>query len=175
MPWDPCMQQSCSLELPMPQRFNLLFLLKDLFHIERELLGCIQLYHLHLLRSYLLTFSSFLHLFLHKPWISIEVADVLFLMQVAIEFPYVFAQTLIYSVIFYSLASFEWTALKFTWYIFFMYFTLLYFTFFGMMTTAVTPNHNVAAIIAAPFYMLWNLFSGFMIPHKVMNCHFLVL
>ncbi|RVW47577.1 ABC transporter G family member 32 [Vitis vinifera] len=86
--------------------------------------------------------------------------------QVAIEFPYVFAQTLIYSVIFYSLASFEWTALKFTWYIFFMYFTLLYFTFFGMMTTAVTPNHNVAAIIAAPFYMLWNLFSGFMIPHK---------
>lgn len=35
-----------------------------------------------------------------------------------------------------------------------------------MMTTAVTPNHNVAAIIAAPFYMLWNLFSGFMIPHK---------
>nr|XP_009609403.1 ABC transporter G family member 32-like [Nicotiana tomentosiformis] len=35
-----------------------------------------------------------------------------------------------------------------------------------MMTTAATPNHNVAAIIAAPFYMLWNLFSGFMIPHK---------
>ncbi|WRX34653.1 ABC transporter-like [Theobroma cacao] len=86
--------------------------------------------------------------------------------QVAIEFPYVFAQSVIYCSIFYSLASFEWTALKFIWYIFFMYFTLLYFTFYGMMTTAVTPNHNVAAIIAAPFYMLWNLFSGFMIPHK---------
>lgn len=86
--------------------------------------------------------------------------------QVAIEFPYVFAQTLIYCGIFYSMASFEWTAFKFLWYIFFMYFTMLYFTFYGMMTTAVTPNHNVAAIIAAPFYMLWNLFSGFMIPHK---------
>nr|GMC58732.1 ABC transporter G family member 32 [Ipomoea batatas] len=86
--------------------------------------------------------------------------------QVAIEFPYVFGQTLIYSAIFYSMAAFEWSATKFIWYIFFMYFTVLYFTFYGMMTTAVTPNHNVAAIIAAPFYMLWNLFSGFMIPHK---------
>ncbi|KAA8523067.1 hypothetical protein F0562_009490 [Nyssa sinensis] len=86
--------------------------------------------------------------------------------QVAIEFPYVFAQTLIYCTIFYSMAAFEWTVLKFIWYIFFMFFTVLYFTFYGMMTTAITPNHNVAAIIAAPFYMLWNLFSGLMIPHK---------
>ncbi|GKA02799.1 ABC transporter G family member 32 isoform X2 [Tanacetum coccineum] len=86
--------------------------------------------------------------------------------QGAIEFPYVLAQALIYSTIFYSLAAFEWTTWKFIWYIYFMYFTMLYFTFYGMMTTAMTPNHNVAAIIGAPFYMLWNLFSGFMIPHK---------
>ncbi|XP_057500295.1 ABC transporter G family member 32-like [Actinidia eriantha] len=86
--------------------------------------------------------------------------------QVAIEFPYVLAQTLIYCTIFYCMASFEWNAWKFIWYIFFMYFTVLYFTFYGMMTTAITPNHNVATIIAAPFYMLWNLFSGLMIPHK---------
>ncbi|CAH9131348.1 unnamed protein product [Cuscuta epithymum] len=86
--------------------------------------------------------------------------------QVVIEFPYVFAQALVYCTIFYSMAAFEWSASKFLWYIFFMYFTMLYFTFYGMMTTAVTPNHNVAAVIAAPFYMLWNLFSGFMIPHK---------
>ncbi|KAK3210798.1 hypothetical protein Dsin_015504 [Dipteronia sinensis] len=88
--------------------------------------------------------------------------------QVVIEFPYVFAQSVIYSSIFYSMASFEWTAMKFIWYIFFMYLSMLYFTFYGMMTTAITPNHNVAAIIAAPFYMLWNLFSGFMITHKRM-------
>lgn len=97
---------------------------------------------------------------------------VCFGLQVAIEFPYVFAQSIIYSTVFYSMASFDWTLSKFTWYIFFMYFTMLYFTFYGMMTTAVTPNHNVAAIIAAPFYMLWNLFSGFMIPHKVRTCLF---
>ncbi|KAJ3694173.1 hypothetical protein LUZ60_009653 [Juncus effusus] len=85
---------------------------------------------------------------------------------VSIEFPYVLVQTLIYGTIFYSMGSFEWTVTKFLWYQFFMYFTLLYFTFFGMMTTALTPNHNVAPIIAAPFYTLWNLFSGFMIARK---------
>ncbi|CAH9074142.1 unnamed protein product [Cuscuta europaea] len=83
--------------------------------------------------------------------------------QVTVEFPYVFIQTLIYSSIFYSMASFEWSCWKFFWYICFMVLTLLYFTLFGMMTTAVTPNHNIAAIVAAPFYMMWNLFSGFMI------------
>ncbi|KAG5540595.1 hypothetical protein RHGRI_020719 [Rhododendron griersonianum] len=85
--------------------------------------------------------------------------------QVIIEFPYVLVQSVIYSAIFYFMASFEWTLLKFMYYCYFMYFTLLYFTFFGMMTIAVTPNHNIAAILAAPFYMMWNLFSGFMIPH----------
>ncbi|XP_008804056.1 ABC transporter G family member 31 [Phoenix dactylifera] len=88
--------------------------------------------------------------------------------QVSIEFPYVLVQALIYGTIFYSLGSFEWTVTKFLWYIFFMYFTLLYFTFFGMMTIAITPNHIVAPIVAAPFYTLWNLFSGFMITHKRM-------
>ncbi|PSR91810.1 ABC transporter G family member 32 like [Actinidia chinensis var. chinensis] len=85
--------------------------------------------------------------------------------QVIIEFPYVFVQSVIYSSIFYVMASFEWSYLKFAWYLYFMYFTLLYFTFFGMMTIAVTLNHNIAAILVAPFYMMWNLFSGFMIPH----------
>ncbi|KAL9247865.1 hypothetical protein vseg_021248 [Gypsophila vaccaria] len=84
--------------------------------------------------------------------------------QVVIELPYVFIQSLIYSGIFYYMAYFEWNLIKFAWYLFFMFFTLLYFTFFGMMTIAVTPNHNAAAIVAAPFYMMWNLFSGFMIP-----------
>uniref|UniRef100_A0A0D9UXG8 ABC transporter domain-containing protein n=1 Tax=Leersia perrieri TaxID=77586 RepID=A0A0D9UXG8_9ORYZ len=85
---------------------------------------------------------------------------------VTVEFPYILVQSLIYGTIFYSLGSFEWTAVKFLWYLFFMYFTLLYFTFYGMMTTAITPNHTVAPIIAAPFYTLWNLFCGFMIPRK---------
>uniref|UniRef100_A0A1D1XGJ1 Pleiotropic drug resistance protein 6 n=1 Tax=Anthurium amnicola TaxID=1678845 RepID=A0A1D1XGJ1_9ARAE len=93
--------------------------------------------------------------------------------QVAIEFPYVLVQTLIYGTIFYSLGSFEWSAIKFSLYLFFMYFTVLYFTFFGMMTTAITPNHIVAPIIASPVYTLWNLFSGFMITRSVRDSELL--
>jgi hypothetical protein len=63
--------------------------------------------------------------------------------------------------------GFDWTAEKFFWYLFFMYFTLLYFTFYGMMAVAVTPNHHVASIVAAAFYAIWNLFSGFVVPRPV--------
>ncbi|CAA6666311.1 unnamed protein product [Spirodela intermedia] len=55
---------------------------------------------------------------------------------------------------------------KFFLYLFFLYGTIMYFTFFGMMTTAITPNHNVAPIIASPIYTMWNLFSGFMITRS---------
>eukprot|EP01018_Ginkgo_biloba_P004077 Gb_33043 [translate_table: standard] len=85
--------------------------------------------------------------------------------QVAIEIPYIFVQALIYGILVYAMIGFERTAAKFLWYFFFMYCTFLYYTFFGMMTVAVTPNANIAAIISTPFFMLWNLFSGFMIPH----------
>ncbi|OVA06530.1 ABC transporter-like [Macleaya cordata] len=84
--------------------------------------------------------------------------------QVAIEIPYVFVQAVIYSLIVYSMIGFEWTVAKFFWYFFFTYFSLLYFTYYGMMTVAVTPNHNIAAIIGSAFYGLWNLFSGFVVP-----------
>nr|POE66839.1 pleiotropic drug resistance protein 1 [Quercus suber] len=84
--------------------------------------------------------------------------------QVLIEFPYVFLQTVFYGVIVYVLIGFEWTAAKFFWYLFFTYFSLLYFTFYGMMTVAVTPNHHISSIIAAAFYSIWNLFSGFIVP-----------
>nr|CAD1842985.1 unnamed protein product [Ananas comosus var. bracteatus] len=100
-----------------------------------------------------------------QPVVSIE-RFVSYRERVCVEFPYVLVQTLFYGTIFYSLGSFEWTMTKFLWYIFFMYFTLLYFTFFGMMTIAITPNQSVAPIIAAPFYTLWNLFSGFLITRK---------
>ncbi|KAG8051397.1 hypothetical protein GUJ93_ZPchr0001g32820 [Zizania palustris] len=84
--------------------------------------------------------------------------------QVAIEFPYIMVQTLIYGVLVYSMIGFEWTVAKFLWYLFFMYFTLLYFTFYGMMAVGLTPNESIAAIISAAFYNIWNLFSGYLIP-----------
>ncbi|XP_062214779.1 ABC transporter G family member 37-like isoform X2 [Phragmites australis] len=84
--------------------------------------------------------------------------------QVAIEFPYILVQTVIYGVLVYSMIGFEWTVAKFLWYLFFMYFTLLYFTFYGMMAVGLTPNESVAAIISSAFYNIWNLFSGYLIP-----------
>ncbi|KAA3470541.1 pleiotropic drug resistance protein 1-like [Gossypium australe] len=84
--------------------------------------------------------------------------------QVVIELPYVLVQTAIYGVIVYAMIGFQWTAAKFFWYLFFMYFTFLYFTFYGMMAVAVSPNHNIAAIVSSAFFAIWNLFSGFIIP-----------
>lgn len=102
-----------------------------------------------------------------------------------IEIPYVLVQTIVYGVLVYAMIGFEWTAAKFFWYIFFMYFTLLYYTTYGMMTVAVTPNQQMAAIVSSGFYILWNLFSGYLIPKKVSSpsappmsfhsCHIILL
>ena len=60
-----------------------------------------------------------------------------------------------------------WVASKFFWFFFMMYFTFLYFTYYGMMAVSITPNIEVAAIVASTFYSLFNLFSGFYIPKPV--------
>jgi ABC-type multidrug transport system ATPase subunit/ABC-type multidrug transport system permease subunit len=84
--------------------------------------------------------------------------------QVFTEIPYVLVQAMYYSVIVYAMVNFEWTVAKFFWFFFINFFSFLYFTYYGMMTISITPNHQVAAIFAAAFYSLFNLFSGFFIP-----------
>nr|GLL23468.1 ABC transporter G family member 35 [Ipomoea trifida] len=84
--------------------------------------------------------------------------------QVICEIPYVLVQTTYYTLIVYAMVGFEWTAAKFFWFFFVTFFSFLYFTYYGMMTVSITPNHQVAAIFAAAFYALFNLFSGFFIP-----------
>lgn len=86
------------------------------------------------------------------------------LAQVIIEIPYVFVQTTYYTLIVYAMVSFEWTVAKFFWFFAVTFFSFLYFTYYGMMTVSITPNHQLAAIFAAAFYALFNLFSGFYIP-----------
>ncbi|GLU22293.1 hypothetical protein SLE2022_383810 [Rubroshorea leprosula] len=86
------------------------------------------------------------------------------LAQVIAEIPYVLVQTTYYTLIVYAMVGFQWTAAKFFWFFFISFFSFLYFTYYGMMTVAITPNHQVAAIFAAAFYALFNLFSGFFIP-----------
>lgn len=84
--------------------------------------------------------------------------------------PYCLVQTLLYAFITYSMMSLQWTGLKFFYYTFVLFFTLLYFTFYGMMAVAITPNYQVATILAAGFYSIFNLFSGFMIFKPVSTC-----
>ncbi|KAI3521518.1 hypothetical protein L1887_10988 [Cichorium endivia] len=84
--------------------------------------------------------------------------------QVFVEIPYVFLQTTYYTLIVYAMVSFEWTAAKFFWLFFINFFSFLYFTYYGMMTVSITPNDQIAAIFAAGFYLLFNIFSGFYIP-----------
>ncbi|KAE8673189.1 Pleiotropic drug resistance protein 12 [Hibiscus syriacus] len=86
------------------------------------------------------------------------------LAQVICEVPYVLFQTSYYTLIVYAMVGFEWTAAKFFWFFFVNFFSFLYFTYYGMMTVSITPNHQIAAVFAAAFYSLFNLFSGFFIP-----------
>ncbi|CAJ2632861.1 unnamed protein product [Trifolium pratense] len=84
--------------------------------------------------------------------------------QALIEVPYNLVQAVVYGIIVYSMLGYEWSITKFLWYIFFMFFTFLYYTYFGMMTTAMTPNLAMASLFNSTFNSLCNLFSGFLIP-----------
>ncbi|EAZ13392.1 hypothetical protein OsJ_03311 [Oryza sativa Japonica Group] len=86
------------------------------------------------------------------------------LAQVVVEIPYVFVETVIYTLIVYPMMSFQWTPAKFFWFFYVSFFTFLYFTYYGMMNVSVSPNLQVASILGAAFYTLFNLFSGFFIP-----------
>ncbi|XP_061374184.1 pleiotropic drug resistance protein 2-like isoform X3 [Gastrolobium bilobum] len=86
------------------------------------------------------------------------------LAQVAIECIYVAIQTLAFSLILYSMIGFLWQVDKFFWFYYFICMSFIYFTLYGMMTVALTPNHQIAAIVMSFFLVLWNIFSGFLIP-----------
>ncbi|KAE9619280.1 putative iron-chelate-transporting ATPase [Lupinus albus] len=83
--------------------------------------------------------------------------------QVAIECIYVAIQTLIYSLILFSMIGFIWQADKFFWFYYFIFMSFVYFTIYGMMNVALTPNHQIAAIVMSFFLVFWNIFSGFVI------------
>lgn len=89
------------------------------------------------------------------------------LTQVCVEIPYVFIQTICYTIIVYPMVGFEGTVTKVGWFFFVNFFTFLYFIYYGMMTVSITPNHQLAAIVSSTFFALFNLFSGFYIPKPV--------
>ncbi|EEC73306.1 hypothetical protein OsI_07483 [Oryza sativa Indica Group] len=86
------------------------------------------------------------------------------LAQVAMEIPYVLVQILLIMFIAYPMIGYAWTAAKFFWFMYTIACTLLYFLYFGMMIVSLTPNIQVASILASMFYTLQNLMSGFIVP-----------
>ncbi|KAF5803243.1 putative ABC-2 type transporter [Helianthus annuus] len=86
------------------------------------------------------------------------------ILQVAIEFPYLLAQSLIFVCITYPMIGYYWSTYKVFCYFYTFLCTLMYFTYLGMMLVAVTPSFPVAAILQSAFYTMFNLFGGFLIP-----------
>ncbi|GLJ52513.1 hypothetical protein SUGI_1117700 [Cryptomeria japonica] len=84
--------------------------------------------------------------------------------QVAVELPYALLQAILYGLVTYSMMGYHWSADKFFWYLFASFCTFLYFTYYGMLAVSISPNAQVAAIIASAFYSIFSLFSGFLIP-----------
>lgn len=84
--------------------------------------------------------------------------------QVAMEVPYVLVQVVLFMLIAYPMIGYAWTAAKFFWFMYTMSCTLLYFLYLGMMMVSLTPNIQVASILASMFYTLQNLMSGFIVP-----------
>ncbi|KAK3015866.1 hypothetical protein RJ639_006554 [Escallonia herrerae] len=87
--------------------------------------------------------------------------------QVAIETVYVAIQTFAYSLILYSMIGFQWKVEKFLYFYYFVFMCFTYFSMYGMMVVALTPGHQIAAIVMSFFLSFWNLFSGFLIPRPL--------
>ncbi|URD94129.1 Pleiotropic drug resistance protein [Musa troglodytarum] len=87
-----------------------------------------------------------------------------FLFQVVIELPYVLIEVVLFMVVAYPAIGYYWTVYKFFWFFYTMFCTLLYFIYLGMLLVSLTPNVQVATILASVCYTLFNLFSGFIVP-----------
>ncbi|KZV47168.1 pleiotropic drug resistance protein 2-like [Dorcoceras hygrometricum] len=87
--------------------------------------------------------------------------------QVAIETLYVVVQTLVYSLLLYSMIGYHWTGEKFFYFYYFIFMCFTYFSMYGMMVVALTPGHQIAAIVMSFFLSFWNLFSGFLVPRPL--------
>jgi len=87
--------------------------------------------------------------------------------QVAIETIYVLIQTFIYSCLLFFMIGYAWKFEKFMYFYYFIFMCFTYFSMYGMMVVALTPGHQIAAIVMSFFLSFWNLFSGFLIPRPL--------
>lgn len=87
--------------------------------------------------------------------------------QIAVEIPYMLIQVFVFSAIVYPMVGFQLTVTKFFWFVLYMILSFIDFTLYGLMVVALTPNEEIALVLSFFIFMLWNVFSGFIIPRKV--------
>ncbi|XXG90712.1 hypothetical protein AAC387_Pa12g2411 [Persea americana] len=86
------------------------------------------------------------------------------LAQIAIEIPYIIIQSLIFGIITYFSVGFHYSVYKLLWYLGTVFFTVLYFTYLGMLIISVSPSIQVATVYSSTFFIMSNVFTGFLIP-----------
>ncbi|KAF7127488.1 hypothetical protein RHSIM_Rhsim11G0074700 [Rhododendron simsii] len=86
------------------------------------------------------------------------------LAQVTVEVPYNLALAIVFSTITYPMIGYYWSAYKILWYFYTIFCTLMCFSYLGMLIVVITPSLPVATIVQTFFYMIFNLFAGFLIP-----------
>ncbi|WCJ30776.1 ABC transporter G family member 37 [Euphorbia peplus] len=84
--------------------------------------------------------------------------------QVLVELPYLFVVALIYIVIAYPMVGYSMSLYKIFWAFYAIFCTLLCYNYMGMLLVSITPNVQVASILASTFYAILILFSGFVVP-----------
>lgn len=89
------------------------------------------------------------------------------LLQAAIEMPYVFIQVLLYTIIIYPTIGYYWTVHKFLWFLYTSFCAVLSYVYVGLLLVSLTPNIQVATILASFFNTVQTLFSGFILPAPV--------
>ncbi|KAF7045545.1 hypothetical protein CFC21_054641 [Triticum aestivum] len=84
--------------------------------------------------------------------------------QAFIEIPYVFIQVVLYTLIVYPSTGYYWTAHKFLWFFYTTFCSILSYVYVGLLLVSITPNVQVATILASFFNTMQTLFSGFILP-----------
>uniref|UniRef100_A0A804Q8K5 ABC transporter domain-containing protein n=1 Tax=Zea mays TaxID=4577 RepID=A0A804Q8K5_MAIZE len=88
--------------------------------------------------------------------------------QIGIEIPYMIIQVFIFSAIVYPMAGFQLTVTKFFWFVLYMILSFTDYTLYGMMAVALAPSIEIASGLSFLIFMIWNVFSGFIVSRKMM-------
>ncbi|KAL1209986.1 ABC transporter G family member 33 [Cardamine amara subsp. amara] len=84
--------------------------------------------------------------------------------QVVTEVPYIFVQSAEFVITIYPMIGFYASFSKVFWSLYSMFCNLLCFNYVALVLISITPNFMVAAIFQSLFFVIFNLFAGFLIP-----------